>query len=212
MGRYVPNVNIERTTQNEGTIFGIRTGTNWAARFTGLLHVSRGGRYNFMVTKYWADSAELTIDGHKVLSAGCKDRSPSGYISLAAGYHKLVVVFADDGWKDELVLSYQGPDTLGRFQVVQPMKFSEAEWTLAEEGLDCTRACRAVNKQCHQGALSKVRTSADIRRVASLASYTCTMTVGWAYRNNPGIARTPAVALTVLAPVHVPTVTLRAHA
>merc|ERR1712209_356071 len=190
MGRYVPNVNIERTTQNEGTIFGIRTGTNWAARFTGLLHVSRGGRYNFMVTKYWADSAELTIDGHKVLSAGCKDRSPSGYISLAAGYHKLVVVFADDGWKDELVLSYQGPDTSGRFQGVQPMKFSEAEWTLAEEGLDCTRACRAVNKQCHQGALSKVRTSADIRV----------------------FARTPAVALTVLAPVHVPMVTLRAHA
>merc|ERR1712026_444747 len=95
--------------------------------------------------------------------------------------------FADGGWKDELVLSYQGPDTLGRFQVVQPMKFSEAEWTLAEEGLDCTRACRVVNKQCHQGALSKVRTSADIRRVASLASYNCTMTVGWAYRNNPGV-------------------------
>merc|ERR1712045_940246 len=93
----------------------------------------------------------------------------------------------DDGWKDELVLSYQGPDTSGRFQVAQPRQFSEAEWTLAEEGLDCTKACRAVGKKCNEWAVRKVRTAADIRRVASLASYTCTFTTGWAYRNNPGV-------------------------
>jgi len=183
----VPSVNIERTAYNEDRVFGIRTGTNWAARFTGMLHIARGGRYTFRVTKYHADSAALTIDGHEVFSAGCNKNSPTGIVSLAAGYHSLVVVFADDGWRDELVLSYQGPDTHGSFIGVPASRFSDAEWTLGGEGLDCTRVCRAKGKDCDEEALKRVRTAADIRRVANWASYSCTSAVGWAYPNNPGI-------------------------
>lgn len=184
---HIPNVNIERTSLNEGRLYGISTGTNWAARFTGLLRVTTGGRYNFKVSKYMADSAALAIDGHQLFSSDCGEYSPTGSVSLAAGYHRLVLTFADDGWRDELVLSYQGPDTAGVYEVVPANQFSDAEWTLGGEGQDCNRVCSAVSKQCHQSALGSVRTAADVQRVASLASYSCSSTRGWTYPNNPGI-------------------------
>lgn len=191
----IPNVNIPRTSENNGVIFGIRTGTNWAARFTGLLHVARGGLYTFKVAKYAADSAALTIDGHQLFSAGCSQREPKGSMSLAAGFHNLVLIFADDGWQDQLVLSYHGPDTGSNLQVVPASKFSDAEWTLGAEGQDCNRVCRAVNKKCNERALGIVRTAADISRVANLASYSCRSTTGWAYSSNPGICTNPKCCL-----------------
>merc|ERR1712038_569348 len=142
-------------------------------------------------------SAELTIDGQRVFSSKCGEFRPQGSVSLTPGYHQMVLVFADDGWRDELVLSYKGPDTSGAFTVVPTSKFADAEWALGREGLDCNKVCHEVSKQCNPWALGKVRTAADIRRVANLASYTCTSTQGWAYRKIPVFAQTPGAASMV---------------
>merc|ERR1712226_43838 len=120
-----PNVNIARTRDTEGVIHGIQTGTNWAARFTGWLHISHGGEYTFEATKGPADSVALTIGDIQLFSSGCHDKS-EGVVTLVEGYHQVGVTFTDDGWQDEIVLSYRGPDTLGSLQVVPAGRFSRS--------------------------------------------------------------------------------------
>jgi len=184
---HVPNVNIPLTSENNPTVYGIRTGTNWAARFTGLLYIASGGAYTFQIDKWHADSAALRIGNRSVFSSKCGDNSPKAKLSLLTGVHEVVVTFTDDGWQDKLVLSYQGPDTDGLLTVVPQSRFTEAEWVLGQEGHDCTGVCQARGKACDASALAGIDTAADISRVAAEASYTCSSTVPWSYYNLPGI-------------------------
>jgi len=176
-----------RTSENNPSIHGIATGNNWAARFTGLLYIARGGAYTFQINKWHADSAALTINGRSVISSNCGENSPMAKLSLPAGVHDIVVTFTDDGWQDELVLLYQGPDTRGTLEVVPRSRFTEAQWVLGDEGQDCTSVCRAQGKACNATALAGVDTALEITRVAAEASYNCSSTVPWSYHNLPGI-------------------------
>jgi len=184
---HVPNVNIPQTAENNPMVYGIRTGTNWAARFTGLLYIASGGAYTFQIDKWHADSAALAINGQTVFSSKCGINSPKAKLSLPAGVHEVVVIFTDDGWQDKLVLSYQGPDTDDLLTVVPQSRFTEAEWVLGKEGQDCTSVCQARGKACDASALAGVDTAAGILRAAAEASYSCSSTVPWSYDNLPGI-------------------------
>jgi len=183
----VPNVDIKRRKATEPTIYGIRTARNWGARFTSELHIAHGGLYTFKIEKGPADSASLTIGGHRVFVSKCGEKAPTGQLSLSAGNHDLKVVFNDDGWKDKVVLKYKGSDTDGAFMVVPPNRFFVAQWVLGKEGQDCTTVCSALGKSCDEAALAAVDTAAEVKRVADAASYACSSTVAWAYDNNPGI-------------------------
>lgn len=184
---YVPNAHISRSGRNEPKIYGIQTGTNWAARFTSGLQIVQGGAYTFHVKKAAADSVALHIDGHKVLSADCRNDNPIGKVNLLAGYHSFSLTFTDDGWQDELALSYQGPDTVGATVTIPADRFHTVQWVIGQEGQNCADACRAVGKTCDWGALVSVDTPEEISSAAKSASYTCSSTVPWAYDNNPGI-------------------------
>lgn len=184
---HVPDVNIPRTSESNPTVHGIRTGNNWAARFTGYLYIASGGKYTFQINKWAADSAALTIDGQTVMSSNCGENTPTAKLSLHAGVHKVVVTFTDDGWQDQLVLSYQGPDTDGKLAVVPRTRFTEAQWVLGKEGQDCVSVCQAQGKACDASALAGIDTAAEITRIAAEASYTCSSTVPWSYDHLPGI-------------------------
>lgn len=193
---HIPDVYIPLTSDYNPTVHGIQTGTNWAARFSSLLEISQGGRYTFQINKHWSDSAMLTVDGYQVIASNCRDNSPTGIMSLTAGYHEVVLTYADDGWQDMLVLSYTGPDTRDWFEVVPAHRFAADQWVLGAEGQPCSTVCQSIGKVCNHRALQSGVTAAEVAALGTLVSYTCANTIGWAYDSNPGICTNPRCCLT----------------
>jgi len=188
----IPSMLIPSSSENEPIVYGIRTGTNWAARFSSLLKISQGGRYTFEIHKSWADSVALTVAGHQVIASGCNHQSrPTGSMSLAAGYHEVVLTYTDDGWRDLMVLSFSGPDTHGAHEVVPASRFAADQWVLGAQGHACNAVCHSLGKVCDSHALHSGATANEITRLGALVSYTCDNTVGWAYHSNPGICTDP---------------------
>jgi len=187
----VPSMHIPPSPALDPIVYGIQTGSNWGARFSSLLRISQGGRYTFEITTSWADSVALTVDGYRVIAASCGQHRPTGSMSLAAGYHDVVLTYTDDGWHDSMVLSYNGPDTHDTLQVVPPSRFSANQWVLGAQGHSCITVCHALGKQCDSQALQSGVTTTEITSIGALVSYTCDNTVGWAYHSNPGICTDP---------------------
>jgi len=191
----IPSMLIPFSHANEPVVYGIQTGTNWAARFSSLLDISHGGRYTFEIQKSWADSAALTIDGYEVIASSCGQYKPTGSMSLAAGYHEVVLTFMDDGWRDLMVLSFSGPDTHGRPQVVSASRFTADRWVLGAQGQSCDRVCHSLGKVCNPQALQSGLTATEITSLGAQVSYSCANTVGWAYDSNPGVCTDPRCCL-----------------
>jgi len=187
----IPRMLIPLSTVNNPTVYGIQTGTNWAARFSSLLDISQGGRYTFQIRVSFADSVALTVDGYQVIASRCGQYTPTGSMSLAAGHHEVVLTYMDDGWQDQMVLSYLGPDTRDRSRTVPPSRFAARRWVLGAQGQSCTTVCQALGKQCDSQALQSGVTATEITSIGALVSYTCANTVGWAYHSNPGICTDP---------------------
>jgi len=187
----IPSMLIPSSSANEPIVYGIQTGTNWAARFSSLLDISQGGLYTFEIQKTWADSAVLTVDGYDVIASRCGEYRPTGSMSLAAGHHQVVLTYMDDGWRDLMVLSFSGPDTDGTKEVVPASRFAADQWVLGAQGQSCDRVCHSLDKVCSSQALQSGVSAAGITSLGAQVSYTCADTVGWAYDTNPGICTDP---------------------
>jgi len=119
----VPNINIPRTAENNPEIYGYQTGNNWVGLFEATLDVTIGGTYTFTLDLGPADTAFLWVGGTQVIATGCNWGSRvSGTVNLDAVKNDLRLIYVDDGWQDEVVLSYQGPDTSGALVVVPPQR------------------------------------------------------------------------------------------
>jgi len=187
----IPDMLIPKSSAYNPVVYGIRTGTNWAARFSSLLDISQGGRYTFQIHKTHADSAALTIDGHQVVAAGCDQHQPRGNMSLTAGYHEVVLTYTDDGWQDMMELSFSGPDTHGSLQKVPASRFEADQWVLGAQGQSCDTVCQSLDKVCHPFSLTRGATPTEIISLAAKVSYTCANTRAWSYSPNPSICTDP---------------------
>ena len=117
-------IDIAKTTENNPLIWGYQTGNNWSARITAHFEVRRPGPYTFYVTIADSDAAWLKIGDATLLRTGCT-RTPdvktfSETVDLDAGFHKLELLYGDDGWWDALQLQYSGPDTEDQVKVLAP--------------------------------------------------------------------------------------------
>jgi hypothetical protein len=118
------SINVPRSSNNNPKIFGYQTGNNWVARFTAALSVCVGGWYDLSLSLGSADTAALIIDGVEVARSGCSWSFPiTATVELDSGLHTLQVIYGDDGWTDEVVLSYKGPDSCMSWMVVPPSVF-----------------------------------------------------------------------------------------
>jgi hypothetical protein len=101
--------------------FGEELGSHYAARFTGLLHVTTAGTYTFMLGA--DDRARLMLNNVVVV-----DVSPAGAftegsarLELPAGQWPVVVEYMRESGMAELQLSYVPPG--GERQIVLPIAF-----------------------------------------------------------------------------------------
>jgi azurin len=84
-------------------------GDSFALKLTAWLDAPETGEYTFYTSS--DDGSRLYIDGQQVVdndgTHGVVERS--GTVSLAAGRHQIVVTYFDNGGRDRLEVSWQGP-------------------------------------------------------------------------------------------------------
>jgi hypothetical protein len=82
---------------------------DYAFRFRGVLEVPTDGSWTFTTTS--DDGSQLFVDGHLVVdNDGIHgSREQSGAVTLAAGFHDLIVTMFDRNGPDGLAVSWQGP-------------------------------------------------------------------------------------------------------
>jgi hypothetical protein len=83
--------------------------SDFAFRFSGYLDVPASGSFTFYTSS--DDGSQLFIDGTLVVDNDFlhANQERSGVISLAAGYHAIVVTFFERGGQEVLNASWQGP-------------------------------------------------------------------------------------------------------
>ena len=116
---------------NNPSLHGFQTGSNFVAVLSGTVPISVAGSYTFTLTLGNADTATVLIDGATALTTGCSWGSAySTAETLTADDHLVHVIFADDGWSDTVRLEYSGPDTAGVTMLVPTVPSgNDGDWT-----------------------------------------------------------------------------------
>ena len=79
----------------------------YALRFSGMLSVPKAGRYTFFLKS--DDGSRLYVDGKQVVDNERSRGEPNGSAELTAGFHQLVVTYANTGGGEGLDVSWSGP-------------------------------------------------------------------------------------------------------
>mmetsp|Transcript_54551 Transcript_54551/g.100982 ORF Transcript_54551/g.100982 Transcript_54551/m.100982 type:complete len:962 (+) Transcript_54551:64-2949(+) len=121
---------------------------NFAARWTGALRIEEAGTYTLSLTS--DDGSSLTLDGKKILDVdGIHPmRHRQTTLELASGDHPLKVLFFERGGGAGIILSYKGPDTTQKVEVIPSGALVPAASERVQEAEALTPPAAACPSEC----------------------------------------------------------------
>jgi YD repeat-containing protein len=120
---FVSAINLRNPNQVFGTDpFGVQMSPDYAARFTGWIHIENAGTYKFLLGA--DEGARLALNGATVLeipNGNGQLQEASGAVTLTSGLIPIEVTYYNSVGNAELQLSYQPPGY--EMQVIPPSAF-----------------------------------------------------------------------------------------